>query len=157
MGKGMTTIAYRDGILAADGRINVDGMISTDNKNKIIELDSTVLFNPFSKSLDIASDSLVCIATAGCSDCIGFYLDYLYLGHAFNDLEGTAIVFTKKYIYRSDGSRFYEVPDEPIVLGSGSTYALTAMRMGASAEEAVKIACEMDVYSGGKITTRKVR
>ena len=36
-------------------------------------------------------------------------------------------------------------------LGSGGEYAMGAMKMGASAIEAVKIACECDCYSGNGI------
>ena len=42
--------------------------------------------------------------------------------------------------------------DVPMSVGSGSCFALAAMKAGNSAEEAVKVACELDVYSGGEIT-----
>lgn len=37
-------------------------------------------------------------------------------------------------------------------IGSGSSYALAAMDAGRTAEDAVKIACGRDVWSGGDIT-----
>lgn len=40
--------------------------------------------------------------------------------------------------------------------GSGSDHALTAMDMGASAAEAVKMACKRDPFSGGDILVYNV-
>ncbi len=45
----------------------------------------------------------------------------------------------------------------PMALGTGTALALGAMDAGASAREALKIAIKRDVYSGGRITCRKVR
>jgi 20S proteasome alpha/beta subunit len=49
----------------------------------------------------------------------------------------------------------------PTATGSGREFALAAMDLGASPEEAVKIACERDMMSGGNITAltrpRKLR
>jgi len=36
--------------------------------------------------------------------------------------------------------------------GTGEPYALTAMKCGKEAREAVEIACKMDIRSGGKVT-----
>jgi ATP-dependent protease HslVU (ClpYQ) peptidase subunit len=41
----------------------------------------------------------------------------------------------------------------PTATGSGREFALAAMDLGASPEDAVKIACERDMLSGGTITT----
>ncbi len=38
-------------------------------------------------------------------------------------------------------------------IGSGSPYALAAMHLGCSAEQAVKTACELDVFTGGEVDT----
>lgn len=40
---------------------------------------------------------------------------------------------------------------QPWAGGSGEAYALTAMKCGKGAEFAVKVACDMDIYSGGQI------
>jgi ATP-dependent protease HslVU (ClpYQ) peptidase subunit len=37
--------------------------------------------------------------------------------------------------------------------GSGEAFALTAMKCGKDAIQAVEIACQMDIYSGGKINS----
>lgn len=47
-------------------------------------------------------------------------------------------------------------PANPDAIGSGSAYALVAMDMGASAEEAVRAAMRRDIYTGGKVRTFRV-
>ena len=47
--------------------------------------------------------------------------------------------------------KYYHDKSDLITLGSGGDYALAAMKAGASASEAVKIASEMDLFSGGTI------
>lgn len=46
-----------------------------------------------------------------------------------------------------------DVTDAPATLGCGGDYAIGAMHAGASAVEAVKIACKLDVYCGDGITS----
>jgi ATP-dependent protease HslVU (ClpYQ) peptidase subunit len=41
-------------------------------------------------------------------------------------------------------------------IGSGEEYAIGAMDAGLSAKDAVKIACNRDIYSGGRIRTFKI-
>ena len=54
----------------------------------------------------------------------------------------------------------FAYPDEetpPYAYGSGSSYAIGAMRAGASAAEAVEIACEVDDGCGGPIQIMELR
>jgi hypothetical protein len=55
-----------------------------------------------------------------------------------------------------DGSTGVNVP-HPLAIGSGDVIALTAMRCGMGAEHAVKIAIEMDVYSGGDVQVLRLQ
>lgn len=51
----------------------------------------------------------------------------------------------------------YSTPIEvkaPIALGSGREFAMGALLAGKNAAEAVEIACQIDVYSGGPIQVR---
>ena len=41
-------------------------------------------------------------------------------------------------------------------IGSGRDFALAAMRMGADAKKAVKIASEFDIHTGGRIRTMRL-
>jgi ATP-dependent protease HslVU (ClpYQ) peptidase subunit len=47
-------------------------------------------------------------------------------------------------------------PETAYAIGSGAAFAMGAMDAGATAKEAVKIACR-DVYTGGKIRTYKIK
>lgn len=46
---------------------------------------------------------------------------------------------------------------QPIALGSGQDFAITAIQLGKSAKEAVKAAIALDPYSGGEIQTVKCK
>jgi ATP-dependent protease HslVU (ClpYQ) peptidase subunit len=52
--------------------------------------------------------------------------------------------------------RWIEVPEAFYAVGSGAAAALGAMYMGANAEEAVKVAKDIDVFTGGKVVTLKL-
>lgn len=54
------------------------------------------------------------------------------------------------YLYEGRTDVAYEV-DQPFSIGSGSDFAIAAMKAGASSEEAVKVATELDVFSGGEV------
>lgn len=54
------------------------------------------------------------------------------------------------YLYEGRTDVAYEV-EQPFSIGSGSDFAIAAMKSGSSAEEAVKIATELDVFSGGEV------
>lgn len=46
-----------------------------------------------------------------------------------------------------------ELEDDLISIGSGRDYAMAAMHLGHDARSAVQVACDLDVYCGGGITT----
>lgn len=146
----MTTIAYRDGILAADGRTTYGDTIFSDQSRKIHRLSDGALF-----------------ALCGDVAYVQPMLDALEDDEAeLPQGEGFTAVIVEK-----DGKvRLYEGKGGYIALdasyyafGSGEEYAIGAMDMGASAEEAVRVACGRDLGSGGdiqierpgKINTRK--
>jgi ATP-dependent protease HslVU (ClpYQ) peptidase subunit len=52
----------------------------------------------------------------------------------------------KTGVWRMDLDR-----SNPDAIGSGAPYALAAMDMGASAEEAVRAAMKRDIYTGGEV------
>lgn len=138
----MTTIAYRDGILAADGRTSIGSTIFTDNARKIIRLSDGALF-----------------ALAGDVAYTGPMLEALEDEAPLPDKDGA---FTAIIVETSGALRFYEgaggfiaVDDPFAAFGSGADFAYGAMEMGASAEEAVRVACRRDSGSGGKIQVER--
>lgn len=50
----------------------------------------------------------------------------------------------------------YNMPNDICGVGSGSGCAMAAMMAGASAKEAVKIACSIDAHSSGPVKTKKI-
>lgn len=63
---------------------------------------------------------------------------------------GAALVAVNGRLFEV-GSDFSAIPSKQAVLGSGSSYALGALRAGATPKEAVQIASHYDVYTGAKV------
>lgn len=53
--------------------------------------------------------------------------------------------------------RLFPLETEFTAIGSGAKIAMGAMAMGATAEQAVAVAAQFDVYTGGKIETLSIR
>lgn len=139
----MTTIAYRDGILAADGRTTMGETIFTDHTKKIIRLSDGALF-----------------ALCGEVAYVQPMLDALEDDDV--DLPEAKGEFTAVVVEKDGKLRVYEgmggwinVDAPYAAFGSGDEYALGAMDMGASAEEAVRISCGRDLGTGGDIQVER--
>ncbi|QIG71165.1 putative HslV family peptidase protein [Rhizobium phage RHph_TM39] len=132
----MTTVAYRNGILAADSLINVSGT----RVGKIVKVrrinDYLVGF-----SGDVAC-SMRFIR--------GFELsEFKY--PVPSDMTAL-IVDRKNRVMRVEGGEFFEfLRTDYDSIGSGFNFALGAMAHGANAVDAVKCAMKHDVYTGGRI------
>jgi hypothetical protein len=135
----MTTIAYKDGVIAYDSRQTRNDRIVSDNclKCKIVDGVSFFLSGAVcdEKALIAAyfgTPSLVPV------ECSGYAVDdgkLMMIGH--DDKTG---------IWKQDLD-----PSNPDAIGSGAQYALAAMDMGASAEDSVRAAMKRDIYTGGII------
>lgn len=67
------------------------------------------------------------------------------------------LVAFKKGLYSvQDGSVIEHGDGEPVAIGSGGDFALGALAAGATPDEAVGIATEFDIYSGGPVVVRTV-
>jgi hypothetical protein len=138
----MTTIAYRDGILACDSCWSDDSLVVL-SQTKILRLRSGALYG-----------------AAG-------HVDDRALVAALQDASGPADLPSHEDLYEMkteirallifpDGSVFMIDAKEPCAgvtplgpfaaVGSGGRVAMGAMAMGASAEQAVEIACRLDTY-----------
>jgi len=144
----MTTIAYKDGIVAFDSRITRGDIVLDNNYNKLLT----------SKGL-----KLVCCGAL--PDC-HIALSILSEGLA-EEVENSSTGNLEFYGYLIDNSKVYSIyfrggcvvklPLKDVnASGSGMEFALGAMEAGASAKEAVKIACKYDIRSGGRVRTTKV-
>lgn len=137
----MTTIAYRDGVLAADTQAT-DGHGCTNGR--VIKVERR---GPFLA----ASAGQACFARR--------FLDWFRSGMPGDPEIGNAECNADGMIFMPDG-RIIEfspfgsktVHAEFYSTGSGMDYALGAMAMGATAEEAVRVAARFDNSTGGEIT-----
>lgn len=147
----MTSIAYKDGVLAADGRMTQGSVISTDTAVKIRKLPSKINYQ---------DDLLIYIACAGViSD-----LDKVLAEISGDDTDGdtehdiSGIFLGEKYNYLLEPGSLWLIrmnKKEMLAVGSGTPHLYTAMRLGFGAKQAVVAACKSDCYSGGKIQTIK--
>lgn len=134
----MTTIAYRDGVMAGDSLVTQNGVIE----------------GYVTKVRDIKG--ILCGSAGNLQDVVMFMrwiedgmvedkkpeLSEYFEGIIVKDNE--VIIFENKLIPIFMENKFY-------ALGSGKHLAIGAMANGANAFNAVKIACEYDTCSGGDI------
>lgn len=143
----MTTVVYRDGVLAADSLVTLGETKAHGNMRKISRI----------------HDHLVGIA-GGVADCDEF-IQWCKAGGAETGTEppkgqyGAIVVQPNgkvlefecgRCLPRMSKTKFYAI-------GSGAPYALAAMYAGASAVEAVKIAAKIDTNTGLPVKSLKIK
>lgn len=140
----MTVIAICKRFIAADGQTTAGSIILSNN----------------AKKLTVCRKKNVVYATSGCVAYAHKALQLHRAGklvdpHAPSEYswelvvlrpDGTITTYTNNIPH---GSAAYDLP---FATGSGGELALGAMLAGASAVEAVEVACRADIYSGGKAT-----
>ncbi len=140
----MTTIAYKDGVIAYDSRQTRGGAIVSDDCLKCEIVNGVSFF----LSGCVCDERALIAAIFGTPsktpvECSGYVIDdgkLMLIGH-------------------DDKTGLWRQPldlSNADAIGSGSAYALAAMDMGASAEEAVHAAMKRDIYTGGKVRTTQV-
>lgn len=133
----MTTIAYRDGMLAADTQTSFSGIRCADQRKIHREGRLLTGFSGTSTNYE-RFRSWVRDGMSGDFDSRG--------GNVFIlPPSGPAVIW-------GDGDYPWREPSEFWALGSGEHLALGAMSAGATAEEAVRIAMRWDNATGGEIT-----
>lgn len=141
----MTTISYRDRVVAYDSRETIGNIIHDDDCEKKTEHNGIFYF-------------------LGCSSCdeaeiISSFEGDLSISDGIDAFEG--IVVQKGDVYRIVGGegkliKELQAPDKHFAIGSGALIALTAMDLGLSARESIKQAMKRDTCTGGKVRTFKV-
>jgi len=147
----MTTIAYKDGVIAYDSYATIGDCIVDQDYVKMRKVDKLRFF--------------ICGDVAGVESLIKSYVTGEVTSEDAETAESTvAWVVDGGNIYRllihPDEGKLATEPqrfDNVMTMGSGGEYALGALDAGASAKEAVKIAAGRDVHTGGKIRTFKVK
>lgn len=151
----MTTICYRDGIMVSEGKMTLGDMVVKLDTEKVFWVNNHLVgvcgraraINTFVSWLQKQTDYHIV------NQEVGELVDLV--PPVLEDDEGyTALVVTpSRQVLMYEGNTPIDMGnDVPMSVGSGACFALAAMKAGASAEEAVKVSCELDVYSGGKIT-----
>ncbi len=139
----MTTIAYKDGVIAYDSRFTANGTIIYDDGEKMREREGIAFFG------------------AGASSEINELIG-AYFGEEVRGACGASAIVVRDgelTLIGHDEGKLWLSPillDRPYAIGSGSDHALTAMDMGSSAYEAIQMASKRDVWTGGKIRTYTV-
>lgn len=140
----MTTIAYKDGVIAYDSRSCSGTTIIDDDFDKRIEQDGVSFF----------ITGAVCDAPK---------LMAAYFGQKQeSQVECSALVVDdgklKLVGVDNDSGLWEEVlpPNKPYSIGSGSSHAWTAMDMGATAYQAIGLAMKRDSCTGGNIRTFQI-
>jgi len=134
----MTTIAFRDGIMAADTMIS-DSNVVRGRTSKVIRATQghllavcghSAMSLPFAAWIERREpqDDLPRLPAGADFAAIVAYID------------GRVAVFSEKFLPQFVVAEFHS-------MGSGGEVALGAMAMGASADEAVRIACRFDPWS----------
>lgn len=146
----MTTIVYRDGVLACDSRETETngtdgdyGYVVTNRCKKIFRLPDGRLFG-----------------AAHSTEAGWRILHALQRGQRMPDVgneEIQAILVSTSGSYKIfEGAVWTPTRARFYAIGSGARFALAAMRVGADAVKAAKVGRDMDVYSGGRIQVLRI-
>jgi hypothetical protein len=134
----MTTLAYRDGVLAADSRGIRERAIVAGNLTKVWKLDDGRL-------VGYVGD----VATA--SKFVRALRDQAELPQLVDTI--VVVIGDKITVYQDDSH--YDDDCEFSAWGTGAQAALAAFYMDATAEKAVEVATRIDANSGGPVQTVK--
>lgn len=143
----MTTIAYKDGVIAYDSRITAGNLIESDTCNKKIKKNSVWFFVS-----GAASDEETLINAYLAED-----------RRKYPGIDAAAIVVDKGSVFHfsyDEDSGYWKCPIDQFecyAIGSGHRYAYTAMDLGCDAVEAVKMAAKRDTCTGGRIRKFEVK
>lgn len=144
----MTTVAYKDGVVAYDGRQTRGDTIVDDATQKLFLVNDHKIIG------------------VGCVSGVQRLIVAYFGGEPKPPMEANLMVVTPDKILKHVG--FDDADDAgdlwttdlskeaPHAFGSGAMHALTAMDMGATAKEAVKMAMKRDIFTGGKIRSFKI-
>tara|TARA_R110002060_G_scaffold20332_1_gene27705 strand:+ start:669 stop:1115 length:447 start_codon:yes stop_codon:yes gene_type:complete len=143
----MTTIAYcrKENKIAHDSRTTSGSLVISDCSEKIVRHGDSISF--------------MCGSVPDYDDFNSNFENGKKSERVF-DVESITITGGKVFLRSFDPTdmTFWQVEIlSNRAIGSGMMSAFTAMSMGCTAEDAVKVACELDVYSGGEVKVFDVK
>lgn len=149
----MTTIAYRNGVLAADSKINY-GSFSNGEVNKI-----HVITVPDDDGKCVRKAMLVVAGAIWVSEPM---IEWIESGANQEDIPHCILHAAKDFsclmvddegtLWEFNNGYFLKCGVDYHAIGSGMMFALGAMAVGSEAPEAVAAAMKHDMATGGKIT-----
>jgi ATP-dependent protease HslVU (ClpYQ), peptidase subunit len=145
----MSTIAYRDGILAADSQVTDQGS-RVGSTTKCGELPGG------HRWAFVGNLQLMWTFAKWCERALESAEEAPWDANAPSWTDNDAIgilIFPDGKVSEYEGRGWLRTDAEFFAWGSGRNIALGAMAAGKSATEAVEIACSIDVYSSGPVTT----
>lgn len=134
----MTTIAYKDGIVAYESRVTAG---------------NTIIHDDYEKCVEVKGVQFILAGDGGDFDAMmGEYFG-TPCGRKLGSVAGMVIDSGRLWAVGVDPDTGFwkdEIwTERPQAMGSGQDHAFTAMDMGATAVEAVNWAIKRDIYSGG--------
>lgn len=135
----MTTILFKDDTLYADSRGYSGANAPIGSKQKLFKLPCGAIFGGSSTVRGAIVQLRLAAIEHGWEDvCYD------------EDIKADGILFSSTGLFFfSCGKCWSKIDvDNPIAIGSGAEYALGALRAAATPEEALRIACDLDVWSG---------
>lgn len=135
----MTTIAFDGKTLAADSLVTYDGM-RVGNSEKIVKVIGGMLGSAGNSEDVTAAEAWF---NAGCPEKRPVLTSYI--GIFIPDDGSSPQEYNEKLIQMALPS------NSPWVAGTGKNFAMAAMLAGKDAVEAVRIAIQLDIYSGGDV------
>lgn len=155
----MTTITYRDRKIASDGQVSFGDRIEQYNLKKVRKINGCLVggagrlasvlqfftwFQEWSDAQQVQGDAphVKVFVPEGIDD---------------EDFNGLVVFADEVVFFYEGGKKSYELTGQNyFAIGSGADFALAAMDAGASADEAIAVAINRDVYSGGEIFTEEL-
>lgn len=140
----MTTIAYKDGVIAYDSQVTRADVIVYDDYDKCLVRDGVRFF------------------CSGATPDFSVLVDVYFGAKPTGPVDVTAMVLDGEdlmLVAIDNDTGLWKSPimrDRPYAIGSGTPFAFAAMDMGASAEKAVELAAKRDTGTGGKIRTLRI-
>lgn len=147
----MTTVAFRDGVMAADTMIT-NGNQKQHGVQKIYRIGSWVV----GFAGDFGDIPVLCEWLEKQAECRSVP-DWGQPDEFPEDIDTDVLIACAAGLFELDSKgRVIPVPVTFTAIGSGAKYAIGAMAYGASATKAIQIAMDNDTYSGGEVRTERV-
>lgn len=150
----MTTIVFANNELSGDGRCTIGDTVISDEIIKVYNINNRLV--GFAGRYASGLKFLEWFEEFDNANVVQQQVPFVSVNipELMEDEDFTGIVaYPEGYVMLFEGGKaFYEV-QAPYAIGSGADIALGALDQGATAEEAVRVACKRNVLSGGVVTT----